>query len=139
MSVYILLYFIYINSSRSIRFANHFLLYFIFHVLIDISSSSVWWLGVVIWSCTAEHLFLPHVWFEYQKGIDSSIICFEKIDLVEPIPLQVEPQPMFSNLKAWFGHLHSDTIEGTFYLGCWLLFRKPSVQWYCGCIYNSKP
>lgn len=61
----------------------------------------------------------------------SCLMYLGHIHLAELVSLQVKPQLMCFNLKAYFGHrwMTIDSIEGTVHPGCWLQLKKPSTQW----------
>lgn len=73
--------------------------------------------------------FAPHIWVEDSKGIYSHVECLGQVDQVEPVPPQIIPQSMSTNLKACQGHRHVavDSIEGTIRLDSFQ-FRNPSNQ-----------
>lgn len=77
--------------------------------------------------CEAEHDQFPsHIWIGSQRGIHSCTSYLKQVDLTEPMPLQVKPQLMSSNLKSCFGHepLAVNFIRGILCLGCWFQFLK---------------
>lgn len=46
--------------------------------------------------------FSPHIWVE--SGINLCVIYLGQVDITKPIPFQVRPQAMFSDLKARLRH-----------------------------------
>lgn len=70
----------------------------------------------------------PHIWVENRRSIHSCVTCFGQVDRAEPIPVQVKPQRMSSNLKAR--------------LDCWLCREKCpiwSLTLVCQTVHSAMP
>lgn len=61
-----------------------------------------------------SHQFHPHVWVERRRDDHSYIMCLGKVDLAEPIPLQLDVLQLEGS--SW-SHIH----------GHWLTVAEPSV------------
>lgn len=84
-----------VHHMDSYGSSQHPIFFFLAFIIIIISIISSW----------ATNEFLPH-YFEGQRSIHLCVAWLRQVGLTEPIPLQLKPQPVSSNLNAHLGHGH---------------------------------